>query len=71
MSLDSLKEQTHRKVRAPGRDEHSTSNEPNYDPDVSHGYHHGHTGALISPAGVNPEFDDIEYEDDSVPPDLH
>ncbi len=66
--------------RAPGRDGHSTSIEPDYDPNIGHGmcfspsrsrgvwnFH----GFRIPPAGVDPEFDGIEYDDDTIPPELH
>jgi len=39
----------------------------NYDPDISH---NSFEGIEVFPAGVSPEFDEIEYYDDSVPSDL-
>ena len=53
----------------PGRDRHSFGRNPNYDPDVTHVYNETGGWAIIYPAGVNPEFDGVEYEDESIPPE--
>jgi hypothetical protein len=47
----------------------------NFDPDTQHRYPSSYYGVpgwqVIPSAGVSPEFDGIEYEDETVPPELH
>ncbi len=59
------------KERMPGRDSSSAGREPNYDPDLVHIHHAPGSKtpgwSVIYPAGVNPEFDGVEYDDDTIP----